>query len=67
MPRGLRRCQQSVQSHFLTFSCYRRQANCASRDTYDLFVQGWRTFALPSVASQLKHGRWMSLKPRSFT
>jgi putative transposase len=38
MPRGLRRFQQSGQSHFLTFSCYRRQANLSSPDTYDLFV-----------------------------
>ncbi len=39
MPRGLRRFQQSRQSHFVTFSCYRRQANFISPDIYDLFVQ----------------------------
>ncbi len=38
MPRGLRRFQQSGQSHFLTFSCYRRRANFNSPDTYDLLV-----------------------------
>jgi len=39
MPSGLRRFQQSGQSHFLTFSCYRRQARLSSPDAYDLFVQ----------------------------
>src|SRR5216683_2447226 len=39
MPRGLRRFQQSRQSHFVTFSCYRRQANFTSPDIYDLLVQ----------------------------
>ncbi len=39
MPSGLRRFQQSGQSHFLTFSCYRRQAKLSSPDAYDLFVQ----------------------------
>src|SRR5580704_8983733 len=39
MPTGLRRFQQSGQSHFLTFSCYRRQANLISPDACDLFVQ----------------------------
>jgi putative transposase len=39
MPRGLERFQQSGQSHFLTFSCYQRQANFTCADTYDLFVQ----------------------------
>jgi len=39
MPTGLRRFQQSGKSHFLTFSCYRRQPNLNSPDTYDLFVQ----------------------------
>jgi hypothetical protein len=41
MPSGLRRFQQSGQSHFLTFSCYRRQANFDSAETYDLLLQ-WR-------------------------
>ena len=39
MPRGLRRCQQSGQSHFITFSCYHRQAKLSSPDLCDLFVQ----------------------------
>jgi putative transposase len=39
MPRGLQRFQQSRQSHFLTFSCYRRQPNFSCPDIYDLFVQ----------------------------
>ncbi len=38
MPTGLRRFQQSGQSHFLTFSCYRRQPNFDSPETYDLMV-----------------------------
>ena len=37
MPRGLRRSQQSGQSHFITFSCYRRQPNFATNTVYDLF------------------------------
>jgi len=39
MSSGLRRFQQSGQFHFLTFSCYRRQAKLNSPDAYDLFVQ----------------------------
>jgi hypothetical protein len=35
MPSCLQRFQQSGQSHFLTFSCYRRQANFNSAETYD--------------------------------
>lgn len=38
MPRGLRRFQQSAQSHFITFSCYRRQPRLTSPDICDLFV-----------------------------
>jgi putative transposase len=36
MPRGLQRFHQSGQSHFLTFSCYRRRANFNSPETCDL-------------------------------
>ncbi len=39
MTQGLRRFHQSRQTHFLTFSCYHRQARFDSRDTYDLFLQ----------------------------
>lgn len=39
MPRGLKRYQQTRHSHFLTFSCYHRQANFNSPEKYDLFVQ----------------------------
>jgi putative transposase len=39
MPSGLRRFQQSGQSHFLTFSCFRRQPNFNSAEIYDLLVQ----------------------------
>jgi putative transposase len=39
MPRGLRRFQQSGQSHFITFCCYHRQAKLSSSDVCDLFVQ----------------------------
>ena len=37
MPRGLRRFHQSGQSHFITFSCYRRQPNFVNATVYDLF------------------------------
>jgi putative transposase len=39
MPRGLRRFQQSQQTHFLTCSCYCRQARFDAPDRYDLFLQ----------------------------
>jgi putative transposase len=39
MPRGLRRLQQSGQSHFVTFSCYRRQPYFATVEDRDLFVR----------------------------
>jgi putative transposase len=39
MPRGLHRYHQSQQTHFITFSCYRRQARFDSPDRYDLFLQ----------------------------
>src|SRR5271157_2233209 len=37
MPGGLRRFHQSGQSHFVTFSCYRRQPNFVNATVYDLF------------------------------
>ncbi len=37
MPRGLRRYQESGQSHFVTFSCHRRQPNFVNAAVYDLF------------------------------
>src|ERR1017187_7641896 len=37
MPSGLRRFQESGQSHFITFSCYRRQPNFVGAAVYDLF------------------------------
>ncbi|HVO80325.1 MAG TPA: transposase [Terriglobales bacterium] len=37
MPASLRRRQQSGQSHFITFSCYRRQPNFSTADIYSLF------------------------------
>ena len=39
MPTGLQRFQKSGQSHFLTFSCYRRQPKLNNPENYDLFVQ----------------------------
>jgi putative transposase len=39
MPRGLKRYQESGQSHFVTFSCYRRQPRLGSPARCDLFVQ----------------------------
>ena len=38
MPRGLRRYHESGHSHFVTFSCYRRQPNFSSGEIYDLFT-----------------------------
>jgi hypothetical protein len=38
MTQGLRRFQESRQSYFLTFSCYRRQPNFSSPAIYDLFL-----------------------------
>ena len=38
MPGGLVRYHHSGHSHFLTFSCYRRQPNFSSPKLYDLFV-----------------------------
>jgi hypothetical protein len=38
MPASLRRRQQSRQSHFVTFSCYRRQSNFTIAEIYDLFL-----------------------------
>lgn len=39
MPSGLRRFQQTRRSHFVTFSCYRRQPKFRSSEVYDLFLQ----------------------------
>ena len=39
MPRGLRRFQQSAQSHFVTFTCYHRRRGFDQPAIYDLFVQ----------------------------
>jgi len=39
MPHGLKRFQQSAQSHFVTFTCYRRRPNFDSPEVYDLFVE----------------------------
>jgi len=36
-PRGLRRFHEAGQSHFITFSCYRRQPNFVNAVVYDLF------------------------------
>ena len=39
MPRGLRRYHESGHSHFVTFSCYRRQAKFDRGELYDLFPE----------------------------
>jgi putative transposase len=39
MPHGLRRFQQSAQSHFVTFTCYHRRRGFDSPAACDLFVQ----------------------------
>ncbi len=50
MPRGLKRFQESKQTHFITFSCYRRQQRLRPPARCDLFVekleQTRRRFAL---------------------
>lgn len=38
MPHGLKRFHESRRSHFVTFSCFRRQPNFNSPEVYDLFV-----------------------------
>jgi len=38
VPANLRRRQQSAQTHFVTFSCYRRQPNFTDGAVYDLFL-----------------------------
>jgi putative transposase len=38
MPGGLRRFQESGQSHFVTFSCYHRQPYFATAEVVDLFI-----------------------------
>ncbi len=39
MPHGLKRFQQSAQSHFVTFTCYHRRRGFDSPVVRDLFVQ----------------------------
>jgi hypothetical protein len=39
MPHGLKRFQQSAQSHFVTFTCYHRRRGFDSPAVYDLFIQ----------------------------
>ena len=39
MPHGLKRFQQSGQSHFVTFTCYHRRRGFDTPAVYDLFVQ----------------------------
>ena len=39
MPLGLKRFQQSQQSHFVTFTCYHRRPNFDAPAVYDLFVE----------------------------
>ena len=39
MPRGLKRFQDSRQSHFITFSCRRRQPYFATAELFEHFVQ----------------------------
>ena len=46
MPNGLRRFQQSAQSHFVTFTCYHRRRGFDAAPACDLFLQ------------VLEHMRW---------
>ena len=39
MPHGLKRFQQSAQSHFVTITCYHRRRGFDSPAVYELFVQ----------------------------
>lgn len=39
MPYGLKRFQQSAQSHFVTFTCYHRQPGFSSPAARDLFIE----------------------------
>ena len=39
MPHGLKRFQQSGQSHFVTFTCYHRRCGFDSPAAYDLFLE----------------------------
>jgi len=39
VPYGLKRFQQSRQSHFVTFACYHRRLGFDSPGVYDLFVE----------------------------
>jgi len=39
VPSGLRRVQESGQSHFITFSCDRRQPLFSTSDLFDEFVR----------------------------
>ena len=39
MPRGLRRFQETGHSHFVTFSCYRRQPLFSAPELCDYFVE----------------------------
>ena len=39
MPSGLRRFQESAQSHFVTFSCYQRRPYLATSNLCDEFIQ----------------------------
>jgi putative transposase len=39
MPHGLKRFQQSGQTHFVTFTCYHRRPYFDSPAVYDLFVE----------------------------
>ena len=39
MPRGLRRFQQSHQTHFVTFTCFHRRPNFDAPELYGLFLQ----------------------------
>ena len=39
MPHGLKRFQQSAQSHFITFTCYHRRRGFDAPAVYELFVQ----------------------------
>ena len=39
MPLGLKRFQESKQTHFITFSCYQRLPRFAQKRLRDLFVE----------------------------
>ena len=54
MTRGMRRFQESGQSHFITFSCYRRQPKFNDRQVSDLVPLCLEHYLKLSFAKRLR-------------